>query len=670
MASPYGSQPASHPVNYEALAKYYTEVIYVYKCIRKLASSISSLPLQFFNRKTDEEVEKGPLPDLFKFVNPWESPSRMMEQIVGYLLISGNAYLAYEPPGARAPQEIFILRSDRVKIKPDPVNYIASYHYTPPGSTQDLIYLPSEVVHFKEFHPLNDYYGLSRITVASMSIESEKYAVDWNRRFFLNSARPDGYIKTEQELTPEQAEEIRLSWENTHRGYWNSQRVGVLGQGADYKSMGIAQKDMDFIGLRKLSKNDICNIFGVPLPMVEMTESTFNNLEGARKEYWVGVQELSSTISDQLSESDLFVRSGLYCKFDFSGVEALKEDEDRKSQIVLRLAQGKIMSVNEIREEFYNSEPVPWGDAPWMSMTDIQYGEERPELAPPPKEEPKEEEEEKPDTASKSVRDLYDQVNWFILAKAWERHEGRFLREVKRLFAEQEREILGRIKQKSLNGIHGHSGIVEKDVDMNLVFDFDKWVAQFYKTGYPLEAMSVGEGINNAKQYIKDNFGAESLLTLESDTVARFLQSKTMKFAKDVNQTTREAIRHAIDEALGEGETIDEIARRVKGVFEKASRFRAQMIARTETIGASNQGTLMAYKDAGIPLKKKWFAAMDERTRDSHKRAHKLAAVDLDKPFVFEGEKGTVRMNAPGDPNGPPEEVIQCRCTLIPVQER
>ena len=82
--------------------------------------------------------------------------------------------------------------------------------------------------------------------------------------------------------------------------------------------------------------------------------------------------------------------------------------------------------------------------------------------------------------------------------------------------------------------------------------------------------------------------------------------------------------------------------------------------ARTAVTGAQNAGRMDSYVAAekmGIKVRKEWLATIDGRTRHSHAMLDGKV-VDKDKKF------GNGCM-FPGDPNGPPWEVYNCRCTLI-----
>lgn len=97
------------------------------------------------------------------------------------------------------------------------------------------------------------------------------------------------------------------------------------------------------------------------------------------------------------------------------------------------------------------------------------------------------------------------------------------------------------------------------------------------------------------------------------------------------------------------------------------SRSRAATIARTEVIGAYNNGNMAGARELGDlgPVKKEW-SAVDQpgRTRETHLEADGQT-VWFDEPFIVGGEE----MDAPHDPGASPEETINCRCQVILLYE-
>lgn len=133
-----------------------------------------------------------------------------------------------------------------------------------------------------------------------------------------------------------------------------------------------------------------------------------------------------------------------------------------------------------------------------------------------------------------------------------------------------------------------------------------------------------------------------------------------------------EHLRAEIDVGTSAGEGIPEIAGRVEAALLDANAplwvGRAQTIARTETLSAYNGGTQAAFEVwaevFGDPLEKVWLASMDPRTRDSHFAADGQR-VPSDQPFLL---SGIFTAMYPGDPELPPGERINCRCSVLYVE--
>lgn len=129
----------------------------------------------------------------------------------------------------------------------------------------------------------------------------------------------------------------------------------------------------------------------------------------------------------------------------------------------------------------------------------------------------------------------------------------------------------------------------------------------------------------------------------------------------DVTETTIRRLRVALQDAIERGESIEDVARRItttgSGI---ADLNRARVIARTEIISASNVGSLQGALETGLPFVKEWLATQDDRTRDTHFVADGQR-VEQHGQFVVDGEA----LLYPGDLNGSPANVIQCRCTTI-----
>lgn len=124
-------------------------------------------------------------------------------------------------------------------------------------------------------------------------------------------------------------------------------------------------------------------------------------------------------------------------------------------------------------------------------------------------------------------------------------------------------------------------------------------------------------------------------------------------------------VRQAITDGVNQGEDVRAIARRVDQILTQTGSenwpARAKVIAITEVNGAANAGwyasALNAQRELGIRLEKVWLAAHDSKVRPTHREADGQRR-GLTEPFLV----GGFPLLYPGDKNGPPEEVINCRC--------
>ena len=162
-----------------------------------------------------------------------------------------------------------------------------------------------------------------------------------------------------------------------------------------------------------------------------------------------------------------------------------------------------------------------------------------------------------------------------------------------------------------------------------------------------------------------DGVGGYSFTLVDADTVRNLevtdtslLPYKKIEPAKDIPWNMKKINAETLQGIL-QGESMDKIAKRIMNVQEM-NKTQAIRSARTIVTGAENKGRQDSYARAeadGIILQKEWIATNDSRTRHSH-AALDGAIVDQDKKF----DNGLMY---PGDPSGRPEEVYNCRCTLV-----
>jgi len=129
----------------------------------------------------------------------------------------------------------------------------------------------------------------------------------------------------------------------------------------------------------------------------------------------------------------------------------------------------------------------------------------------------------------------------------------------------------------------------------------------------------------------------------------------------NISSTTMANIQSAIDSAQVDGLDVISTARRITELTSISSITRAVLIARTETHQAANYANFTSLDVVNIPeTTKEWVAVNDARTRDDHSAANGQE-VSKEGNFIV----GGAELRYPGDPLGPPQQVINCRCTFV-----
>lgn len=122
----------------------------------------------------------------------------------------------------------------------------------------------------------------------------------------------------------------------------------------------------------------------------------------------------------------------------------------------------------------------------------------------------------------------------------------------------------------------------------------------------------------------------------------------------------RKKIQSTLAQSVLKGDSIPEISRSLRDIVD-SNRATATRTARTCMTAVQNTARIDGYehaKELGIDVKKGWLATLDLRTRQSHRHLDG-EIVELDATF-------SNGCRYPADPEGKPEEIYNCRCTLVP----
>jgi HK97 family phage portal protein len=308
----------------------------VYSCVTMIVESAAMVPWQLFRRPISKESKKEKIDEhdilaRLRRPNPREGGAAFRQNALAYYLIAGNSYMIRVGPDEGPPGELYTMRPDRVKILPGTqFQPIRGYRYTVSGRPRKPDFKAEEVLHLKAFHPLDDWYGLSKIQVAGKEIDIAGMGRAWNMKLLQNDARPSGALSMEGNMTIEQRDDLKEQIKEEHQGYENVGNPLVLEGGLKWQSFALTPKDMDWLNSDKMTLRRICAVFHVPPQLVSDEEAkTFANYKEARKAlYLEAILPLLSYLRDELNNwlTPAWGEDRLYLDYDRDSIEAIREE--------------------------------------------------------------------------------------------------------------------------------------------------------------------------------------------------------------------------------------------------------------------------------------------------------------------------------------------------------
>ena len=155
-----------------------------------------------------------------------------------------------------------------------------------------------------------------------------------------------------------------------------------------------------------------------------------------------------------------------------------------------------------------------------------------------------------------------------------------------------------------------------------------------------------------------DRWGKKGqVFDIDDPRVKTYVGERSIEYANLVVETSATQLDDIVKVGLAEGLSIGEISGQLAGYFYEQAPMRAERIARTEVVRATNKSRLIGMQQTGFE-KHMWISQRDPKVRDSH--------ADLDGQVVNVGDSFPVGGDYAGDSEFPSD--INERCGTIPVK--
>ncbi len=539
------------------------------------------------------------------------------------------------------------------------------------ASGQQIRAAPEDIVWFKSPNVADPYSrGRGRSENMLDEYESDELAAKYAKNYFYNDATPPLAISAPG-ASPEEVNQLKQSWFQRVGSFLRARAPAFLTwEGAKIERLSDSAREMDFVESRKFLRDMANQHEQLPPEIAGILEnSNRSTIDAAFYLFTKNVltpelAALDATITNQLIATDYDNRIVYRHKNIVPQDEAFKLQKVNEgvSRGMLTRAEWRKAMGYPVDEEKDNVYVIPF------SLTEVRPGA-KPETAPavpPPSAIP---------APAKTIEVTFTKEQkgkftpeqkaaiWKVFDVKAASGEPFFMEAVRKIAAAQNKKFHETLIEE-LGNSRDFQGAIERTCQKVLGKSADvaiksglapAWLASL-KNGFELASELLGGGIDFSLYNPKFNAWVDTFGLIK---------------AKEINDTTRTALREKlaaeVSEGIQHGEAMPQIADRLRaaidGVYENMSEARAMMIARTETMSSVNFGQFETYRGEGVK-QKEWLATQDDRTRDDHAAANGQI-VGIDEPFDVGGEQ----LIYPGDPNGDPGEIVNCRCTVLPVIE-
>jgi HK97 family phage portal protein len=599
------------------------------------------------------------------------SSSDLWKQWATDMMLGGEEGLEVTYDGNNFPAEFFPRQPQVFTVKPGlgGARYRRVDYYRIDDHEGDPYSLePDEFIHIFFYNPMNAWRGIAPITAVKTGIVIDQLAQAWSRLFFKNSARPDYAILSEEGFTPKERVELETRIMNEFGGVGEAHKPLILDQAVkDIKPLSYAPKDIEWIEQRKLSRDEIGAIFGVPDEIMGYGKDTYENFATAMRV--LRILTLDPLIDFRDAALSAWFRRHNYLEPDLRietervKMPELPEDRDKKITSAKTLFEMGVPFNDANRRLNIGLPDIDGGDVGYLPMMLIPIGDGRPS-ADPPEDEERGLKNEKwhygqgaPPFGSEAHKDLLKRRGTPVAAL-----KNTMKRRLRRFFQAQEVRV-GRAVRNSQR--LGRAKFTKPDPgellpELGSVFDLQREIARFEEEFGPI----VAEAVRAMGEFELAALGIEIAFDINRPEVRGAVSGILNQVSIKTQETIWRDLIALFEEAEGNGEGIVAIQERLSAFYGGIkSDWQTERIARTTMTGASNAGAQEAWDQSGVVKQRQWLSALlPGRTRIEHEIAHGQAR-GIREAF----EVGPDLLMYPGDPSGSPGNIINCLCGTVPV---
>ena len=302
------------------------------------------------------ELQDTELHKILERPNPAQSYNSWISELIAFGKLTGNRYIYGIGPDTGANigkyTELYVMPSQIMEIVSGGIMKPVSKYKIEYNGTYEIP--ASEICHIKDFNPYYDgtgshLYGQSPLRAGLRSLTTNNEATQTGVKYLQNQTARGLLMSDEGDINEVQAQQLKDKFRKQFQGSDNAGDVIITPKKLSWVNFGLNAADVSLIEQYNASIKDLCNIYNVPVQLLNNTDSSsYNNMKEAKKALYQNavIPELIK-IKDELNRW-LAPKYGdkLCIEFDFSVVPELQEETDK---VVDQLTKAWWLTPNEKR---------------------------------------------------------------------------------------------------------------------------------------------------------------------------------------------------------------------------------------------------------------------------------------------------------------------------------
>ena len=277
----------AHGSTYRKAAGDFNAHVWMQKAANVWGSSLAPLQLRVMR---GGQAVSHPLNAMLDNPNPEQDSSDVWRWWAVDMALGGEHGFEFVSSRRGEIAHYYPRQPDFFHVRPDPARaryWKVQEYRLDPESPSAYTLAPEEFLHFKFYNPLQPFRGIAPAGAVRLSVIIDELVQAWSRQFFANSARPDYAVIAPQGLTPLEREEIEFRLSQKFGGSYQAHKPVILEQGVtDIKTFSYPRTDLQWIDQRKLSRDEVGAIYGVPDEIMGYGRDTHENFDTAERVLW------------------------------------------------------------------------------------------------------------------------------------------------------------------------------------------------------------------------------------------------------------------------------------------------------------------------------------------------------------------------------------------------